>query len=98
MVRRKLRLRHRHLHVTGTIFARKADRERGASAVLVAASMLMLIGFAAIAVDGGIVFDDRRQQQSAADVGSLAALQFARTTLATGRSSPESECPKPTGP
>ncbi len=67
----------------GTILSRKADRERGASAVLVAASMLMLIGFAALAVDGGIVFDDRRQQQSAADVGSLAALQFARTTIAS---------------
>jgi hypothetical protein len=47
--------------------------------------MLVLIGFAAVAVDGGIAFSDRRQQQSAADVGSLAALQFARTTLVSAQ-------------
>jgi hypothetical protein len=62
---------------------RTDDRERGASAILVAVSLLVLIGFAAIAVDGGIAYDDRRQQQSAADVGALAALQFAKTTLST---------------
>ncbi|HKX75319.1 MAG TPA: pilus assembly protein TadG-related protein, partial [Acidimicrobiia bacterium] len=34
---------------------------------------------AAIAVDLGAAFDDRRQQQSAADVGALAAVQYANT-------------------
>lgn len=60
-----------------------ADSDRGASAVLVAASLVMLMGFAALAVDSGVGFNDRRQQASAADVGALAALQFAKTTLAT---------------
>lgn len=55
--------------------------EKGASAILVAASLLLLMGFAAIAVDAGIAFSERRQQASGADVGSLAALQFAKTTL-----------------
>jgi len=59
---------------------RADDRERGATAVLVAVSLLVLIGFAAIAVDSGIAYADRRQQQSAADVGALAALQFAKTS------------------
>jgi hypothetical protein len=59
---------------------RADDRERGATAILVAVSLLVLIGFAAIAVDSGIAYADRREQQSAADVGALAALQFARTT------------------
>ena len=57
--------------------------ERGASAILVALALLVLMGFAAIAVDGGILFSDRRQQQSAADGGALAAAQFAKTGLPT---------------
>ena len=53
--------------------------ERGASAVLIAFSMILIMGFAAIAVDAGIAFEDRRQQQAAADTGALAAIQFAKT-------------------
>lgn len=49
--------------------------ERGATAILVAASMLMIMGFAAIAIDGGLGFSERRQAQSAVDFASLAALQ-----------------------
>ncbi len=62
-------------------FRRDVDRDRGATAILVAASLLLLMGFAAIAVDAGIGFSERRQQSSASDVGALAALQFAKTTL-----------------
>ncbi len=58
------------------------DRERGATAILVALSLVLLLGFAALAVDGGAAFDDRRQQQSAADTGSLAAVQFANNRFA----------------
>ncbi len=57
----------------------KSVHERGASAILIAMAMVVLMGFAAIAVDSGLGFDDRRQQQSAADVGALAAVQFAQT-------------------
>ena len=57
----------------------KVRSEEGATVVLVALSMLVLMGFAAVAIDSGILFSDRRQQQSAADVGALAAIQFART-------------------
>ena len=62
---------------------RSRDGERGASAIMVATSLLLLMGLAAIAVDAGIAYSDRRQQSSASDVGSLAALQFAKTTLGT---------------
>jgi Flp pilus assembly protein TadG len=58
------------------------DNERGATAILVALSLVLLLGFAAIAVDGGAAFDDRRQQQSAADTGSLAAVQVANNRFA----------------
>ena len=59
------------------------ESDRGATAILIAISMLVLMGFAAIAIDSGVLFSDRRQQQSAADTGALAAIQFARTTLPT---------------
>jgi hypothetical protein len=57
--------------------------DRGATAILVAVALVVLIGFAALAVDTGIGFNDRRQQTAAADVGALAALQFAKTSLTT---------------
>ncbi|HJQ76842.1 MAG TPA: pilus assembly protein TadG-related protein, partial [Acidimicrobiia bacterium] len=57
--------------------------DRGASAVLVAVSMLVLMGFVAIAIDSGLLFNDRRQQQSAADGGALAAVQYARTSYSS---------------
>jgi hypothetical protein len=41
-------------------------------------SMLVLMGLAAFAVDIGLAMNERRQDQSAADVGALAALQFAQ--------------------
>lgn len=55
--------------------------DRGATAVLVAVSMLVLMGFVAVAIDSGLLFNDRRQQQSAADGGALAAVQYARTSF-----------------
>lgn len=68
------------MNVRAVLFDR-AMADRGASAIVIALSLLLLMGFAAIAVDSGILFDDRRQQQSAADGGALAAVQFADTTL-----------------
>ncbi len=52
-------------------------RERGSALILVAASLLVLMGFAAIVVDGGMGFSERRQAQSGVDFASLAALQEA---------------------
>lgn len=54
------------------------ESERGATAILVAFSLVLLFLFAAVAIDAaGFGFNERRQAQSAADVGSLAAVQFA---------------------
>lgn len=47
--------------------------ERGATAITVAISLLVLMGFAALAMDGGLGFDDRRGTQNAADNAALAA-------------------------
>jgi Flp pilus assembly protein TadG len=57
--------------------------DTGATALLVALCLLLLMGMAAISVDIGAAFDDRRQQQSAADVGALAAVQYANTNYGT---------------
>ena len=50
-----------------------ARTERGAAAILVAVSLLVLVGFAALAIDGGLGFDQRRGTQNAADNAALAA-------------------------
>jgi Flp pilus assembly protein TadG len=47
--------------------------ERGAAAVTVALSLIVLIGFAALAVDGAGAYTERRATQQAADNASLAA-------------------------
>ena len=46
--------------------------ERGATALLIAISLFVLCGFAALAVDLGLGFNERRQDQTAADVGVMA--------------------------
>lgn len=47
--------------------------ERGATALFIAGAMILLMGSAAIAIDIGAGFNERRQAQSAADFGALAA-------------------------
>ncbi len=45
---------------------------------MIALSLILLMGMAALAIDLGMGFNERRQDQSAADVGALAAAQFAQ--------------------
>ena len=52
--------------------ARKLSSERGQAIVLVALGFVVLLGFAALAVDGSMVYADRRFAQNAADAASLA--------------------------
>lgn len=55
--------------------AADADNERGAIAVIVACAMVVLIGFAAIAIDTGALYSERAQLQSGADAAALAIAQ-----------------------
>ena len=48
-------------------------RRRGAVAVLVAVLLTVILGFLAIAVEGGLLRDNRRKVQGAADAAALAA-------------------------
>ncbi len=47
------------------------NQEKGQAIVLIAFAFIGLIGFAALAIDGGMVYSDRRHAQNAADAGSL---------------------------
>ncbi|KQN95028.1 pilus assembly protein TadG-related protein [Arthrobacter sp. Leaf69] len=60
--------------------SRVADKERGATGVLVAVMMLVLIGAGAMAVDVGQIYAERAQLQNAADAGAMAAAQQCHST------------------
>ena len=62
--------------------ARRSDKERGATGVLVAVMMLVLIGAGAMAVDVGQIYAERAQLQNAADAGAMAAAQQCHSTPA----------------
>lgn len=47
--------------------------QRGQALVLIALAMIGLVGFAALAIDGGNVFSDRRHSQNASDTAAYAA-------------------------
>lgn len=53
----------------------RAGDDQGAVAVIVAISMVVLIGVAALAVDVGSLYAERRALQTAADAGALAGVQ-----------------------
>lgn len=54
-------------------FATKTDGQNGAAAVLVAGALFLLMGFVALGVDGGNLYQERRSAQNAADQAALAA-------------------------
>ena len=55
--------------------------EHGQALVLLVFGVVVLIGFTALAIDGGMVYSDRRHAQSASDAASLAAGGFAALAL-----------------
>ena len=57
--------------------------ESGQAAVLLVLAMIVLLGFAALAVDGSMVYSDRRFAQSGADAASLAGAGAAASVVDT---------------
>ncbi|MEX0796379.1 MAG: Tad domain-containing protein [Acidimicrobiia bacterium] len=51
---------------------RNLKGDRGATAMIIALTLFVLIGFAAIAIDLALGFNERRQDQTAADIGVMA--------------------------
>src|SRR5665811_1261760 len=67
------------LGVRGDPIGRALRNESGAVAIIVALFMVVLMGLAALAVDGGDLYAQQRDLQTAADSGALAgALALAR--------------------
>ena len=53
-------------------------KEHGQAIILIALAMVVLLGFTALAIDGGMLYSDRRHAQNAADAAALSgALQKA---------------------
>jgi hypothetical protein len=52
------------------------NNNRGATAVIVAICLIMLVGFAALAIDVGYLYATRNELQNAADAGALAGAGF----------------------
>ena len=52
---------------------KKSFSEKGQALILITLAIIGLIGFTALAVDGGTAFSDRRHAQNAADTAALAA-------------------------
>ncbi|MDQ0031398.1 Tad domain-containing protein [Arthrobacter bambusae] len=57
------------------LMASNDDGERGAIAVLVALLLVVLLGFAALAVDVGLLYSERAQVQNGSDAAALAIAQ-----------------------
>jgi hypothetical protein len=53
---------------------RKSRLEKGQSMVVVALTLIMLVGMLALAIDGGFAYAARRNAQNAADAGALAGV------------------------
>lgn len=63
------------------------DQEAGQLMIIVALGMVVLFGFAAVAVDLGNAYSQRRLAQNAADAAAMAAIRMVRTgSSATGAS------------
>jgi len=56
-------------------------QQKGQIIVIFAVALVVLLGFTALAIDGGMVYSDRRFSQSAADAASLAGGGAGAATL-----------------
>ena len=65
-----------------TIYQEILNNHRGATAVIVAICLTMLVGFAALAVDVGYLYATRNELQNTADAGALAGAGFLGTRYA----------------
>ncbi len=60
---------------------RRIGHERGATAVITAIVIVMLVGFTAIAVDAGALYWDKKELQNGADAAALAVAQSCANDL-----------------
>jgi len=75
----------------------KTLSERGQALVVIALSAVVLIGFAALAIDGSAKFSDRRHAQNAADTAALAAALAKVNALTDGDNNTPTVCDSTSG-
>ncbi len=63
------------------MLGRIAGEQKGATAVIVALVLVVLLGFASLVVDAGVLLEERRQLQNAVDGAALAAVQQIATDV-----------------
>lgn len=68
-------MRRLRRHLKQTLAAHRVAAERGATTVLVALSMVVMLGFTALAIDVGALYHERAELQSGADAAVLAVAQ-----------------------
>ncbi|NOY99750.1 MAG: hypothetical protein GXP40_11205 [Chloroflexi bacterium] len=59
----------------------KRSSEKGQAIVVLALGLVAMLGFTALALDGGMVYSDRRQAQSVSDASSLAGAGTAAVSM-----------------
>lgn len=62
-------------HLAHACAVHRENSERGAVAVMTALCLVVLLGFAAIAIDVGMMYEERAQLQNGADAAALAVAQ-----------------------
>ena len=62
-------------HLEHALDRHRQHHERGAIAVIVALCMVVILGFVALAIDAGAMYEERAELQSAADAAALAVAQ-----------------------
>lgn len=68
-------MRRLNTHLQNFQMVHRANGEHGAIAVITALSLVVLLGFAAIAIDVGMMYEERAQLQNGADSAALAVAQ-----------------------
>src|SRR5918992_4744856 len=76
--------RRRSIDRLGSAITAHLNRsERGISFVIFALAIVVLLGMVAVGIDGGRLYDERRQAQNAADHAALAGALAACTSTST---------------
>src|SRR5438105_3389553 len=75
--------RNPHVQLEESTMRLASQRRPGKVVVLVALLLTGLVGVAAIAVDGGLLQDERRRAQAAADAAAMAAAEDLYTNYLT---------------
>jgi hypothetical protein len=85
-------LLHAFFIILGASMMKKMVLEQGQAMVIFVLGLVVLLGFASLAIDGGMAYSDRRYDQSAADTAALAGAGAIMNQFMTQPSSQNFTC------